>query len=676
MRNKPLNPRIYRVICLLIFAIVILSVFVIRLCFLQIYQHDRWAELSKKNHVSKRVLDVKRGVISDRNGMELAISVETYHVYLYTKEVKDLNEAAGLLSTILPLSRDEIIKKCKNGKYVLLCKNIELNLANKIRQLNIPGINLESHYQRYYPQNTLAANLIGFCGGDQEGLEGLEKLYDKSLKGYPGMAIQEDISLSGSSEAGRLKNITPPMGGSNITLTIDAFIQHVIENELQVLAKKYDPLDITGIVADPYTGEILGMACYPTYDLNHFSKATPFSIKNRPATDMFEPGSCIKIIAAATALENRKVDSSNRFYCKGYGEMPGRKMKCTGHHGLLDINEAVAKSCNAAMLQLSQLLEPEMIYRMYKRFGLGEPTGIEVLSESNGILRPPSRWSAFSPSSLCIGQELTVTSLQVIQAYSAIANGGNLIRPRLIKSICSADGEFKQEFEPEVIRKVISPQLSRKLRSMLRGVVDEGGGSRAALEDYTSGGKTSTAQKPDGKGGYSNTKLVTSFVGMAPAMEPRIVVFVALNEPKGDTKTMFGSRLAAPSFAVIAEKVLKYLKVPPDKNVKSSENGVNSLLEMTAAHGEAMDKLNDVLPITSTNIASGINDINNAPPSINTVPNLIGKSLKGVIQTVNSMGLKAIYDGDGIVVKQLPPAGRPFPTSRILRIKLSSTITE
>ncbi len=671
MRNKSLRPRIYRIFFIMALAIIIMIVFIIRLFYLQIYQYDRWTEMSKKNHVSKRVLDVKRGVITDRNNMELAISVETYHIYLYTPEVKDLNGVAVTLSSMLPISREEIIKKCHKGKYVLLCKNIELNLANKIRQLNIPGINLESHYQRYYPQKTLAANLIGFCGSDQVGLEGLEKLYDKTLKGYPGVAIQEDISLSKNNGASVLKTITPAMGGSNITLTVDTFIQHIIENELKELAEKYDPLDTTAIVADPHTGEILGMACYPTFDLNNFSKSKPFNIKNRPATDMFEPGSCIKILAAATALENKKVDSNTRFYCKGYGELQGpkyRKMNCTGHHGLLDINEAVAKSCNAAMLQLSQLVERDMIYSMYKRFGLGEPTGIEVLSESNGILKPPSKWSAFSPSSLCIGQELTVTSLQIVQAYCAIANGGNLIRPRLIKKITSADGSFIQEYEPEIIRKVISPQLSVRLRSMLRGVVDEGGGYRAALEDYTSGGKTSTAQKPDGKGGYSNTKVVTSFIGMAPAMDPKIVVFVALNEPKGDERTRFGSRLAAPSFAKICDKVLKYMKVPPDKD---NRDGVSSLLKITNDNGENIDKLKNNTASSSVEIVD--KTVSNAGT---TVPDLIGKSLKGAIQTVNSLGLKAIYDGEGIVVKQLPPPGRPFPASKILRIKLSPSISD
>ena len=674
MRKKPLRQRVYRIVFLLIIAIVVLIIFIARLCFLQIFQYERWSQMSTKNHQSKRVLEVKRGNISDRFGNELAISVETYHVYLYTKEIKNLDEVATALSSALSITREEIIKKCKKSNYALLCKNIDLNLANKIKQLNIPGLRLESHFQRYYPQNTLAANLIGFCGADQEGLEGIEKLYDKTLKGYPGMAIQEDVTLSSNSTGNRIRCISPAMGGSNIMLTIDTYIQHILENELIEIHKKYNPMDSTAIAANPYTGEILGMACYPTYDLNNFSKSNPWNIKNRPATDMFEPGSCIKIIAAATGLENRKVDSGTRFYCKGYGEMKDRKMKCTGQHGFLDINGAVANSCNAAMMQLSQLVEPDMIYRMYKRFGLGEPTGIEVLSESSGILRPPSKWSLFSPSSLCIGQEMTVTALQVVQAYCIIANGGNLIRPRLIKRISSADGEFVQNFEPEVIRKVISAPLARKLRSMLRGVVETGGGKRAAMEDYTCGGKTSTAQKPDGKGGYSNTKLVTSFVGMAPAMEPKIVVFVALNEPKGDTRTMFGSRLAAPSFAVIAEKILKYMKIPPDKDIKQEgAQGVNQLLETTVALGEVgYGQQNELTAQTA-----GETSLDGPPPAgVNVVPDLSGKSLRGAMQTIKSLGLKAIYDGDGIVVKQMPPPGRPFPVSKILRLKLSANIND
>ena len=674
MRQRPLNPRIYRIMFLLFIAVIVILVFVIRLGYLQVYQYDRWSELSTKNHVRKHVLDVKRGAILDRHGMELAISVENYNVYLYTKEVKNKVETAGTLATILPLTREEILKKCAKDGYILLCKDIDLNLANKLRQLNIAGINLESHYKRYYPQKTLASNLIGFTNPDQQGLEGLEKLYEKTLKGYPGLAIQEDISLSDNRGASPLRNVTPPMGGSNITLTIDAFIQHTLETELQVLAKKYDPVDTTAIAIDPNTGEILGMACYPTYDLNEYNKSKPAQRRNRSATDIFEPGSCIKIVAAAAALENQKVDSGSRFYCKGYGEMPGRKMKCTGHHGLLDLNEAVAKSCNAAMLQLSQLMEPEMIYRMYKRFGFGEPTGVEVLSESVGILQPPSRWSAFSPSSLCIGQEMAVTGLQVVQAYCAIANGGNLIRPRLIKRISSPDNEFRQDFEPEIIRKVVSPQLAKKLRNMLRGVIDIGGGKAAAMEDYTAGGKTSTAQKPDGHGGYSNTRLVTSFVGMAPINEPKVVIFVAINEPKGDTRTMFGSRLAAPSFSVLAEKILKYMKVQPDKNIKANGGtGVNNLLEMTVAHGENNDYRNNN---DKEQQSEGESSEIAASAGSGKVPNLMGKSLKGTMQIVNGLGLKAIYDGNGVVVKQLPPPGHPFPASRILRIKLSAELME
>lgn len=668
MRKRALNPRIYRIGFLMLVAVIILLVFTIRLGQLQIFQFERWSNLSTQNHVKKRVIDVKRGTITDRHGVELAISVETYHVYLFTREVKNLQETAGILATVLPITRDEIIKKCGKGGYILLCKNIELNIANKLKQMKVPGINLESHFQRYYPQNNLAANLIGFCGAEQEGLEGMELLYDKTLRGYPGLAVQEDVSLSGNNAAGRLRHIRPPMGGSNITLTIDAFIQHTLENELQELVKKYDPVDTTAIAIEPNTGEILGMACYPTYNLNEYAKSNPGDRKNRSAIDIFEPGSCIKIIAAATGLENGKVDSGSRFYCKGYGEItsPYRKMKCTGHHGLLDINGAIAKSCNAAMLQLSQLVEPDMIYRMYKRFGFGEPTGVEVLTESSGILRPPSKWSAFSPSSLCIGQEMAVTGLQVIQAYCAIANGGNLLRPRLVKRISSADNDMRQDFEPEIKRRVVSPALAKKLRSMLRGVVDEGGGSRASLEDYTSGGKTSTAQKPDGHGGYSHTKLVTSFIGMAPISEPKVVIFVALNEPKGDSRTLFGSRLAAPAFAHVADKILKYLKVPPDNNLKPiQENSVNTLIELSAAHGEGIEKNDDP-----------DSDADGDLPNGTGVPNLIGKSLKGAMMTVNNLGLKAIYDGNGVVIKQMPSPGKAFPASKILRVKLSPNLVE
>ncbi len=662
-----------RAILLLGISGLMIGIFILRLVQLQVFQYNQWALRSTRNHVSKRVLDMKRGNIYDRRGDELAISVDTYTVFLYSREVKSLAEAANLMATVLPMTREEIIAKVGDRSgYIQIYKELEPNLAMKLQKLNIPGVNLESHYRRYYPQKALASNLIGFTGAEQQGLEGLERLFDKTLRGYPGLAVQEDISLSESGPA-RMRIITPPMGGSNINLTIDSFIQHVLESELTKLVEKYEPIDATAIVMDPYSGEILGMACLPNYDLNNFGEAKPEFRRNRPATDFFEPGSCIKIIAVASALENNKVDRSTRFYCRGFGEMPGRRIRCHGAHGLVNVDKAIAESCNASMMQLSQMLEPSMIYRTYKKFGFGDPTGAEVVAESNGIFKPPSKWSGFSPSSIAIGQEMTVTGLQMVQAYSAIANGGNLVKPRLVKRIVSPDNEIRQDFGPEIVRRVITPEQARNLRRMLMGVVEDGTGHMAMLEDYTSGGKTSTAQKANPRGGYFNDKVVVNFIGMIPAMDPKIVLFVAVNEPKGDERTLYGGQVTAPSFARIADRVLKHLKVPPDRSI-SQEARVEELLKKNKITvKQEIIKLPNMLSTASDGVAS---TTITASSSEELVPDLRGKSLKAAIQMIDRQNLKAIYEGNGVVIAQQPPAGRPLPASKILRVKLSPDIVE
>jgi len=673
MSVRAMQPRTMRALALLALSALMTGVFIMRLVQLQVLQYNQWAQRSTKNHVSKRVLDMKRGNIYDRRGDELAISVDTYTVFLYTREIKSLSEAANALATVLPMSREEIIAKVGDRSgYIQIYKELEPNLAMKLQKLNIPGVNLESHYRRYYPQKSLASNLIGFTGAEQQGLEGLEKLFDKTLRGYPGLAVQEDISLSESGPA-RMRVITPPMGGSNINLTIDSFIQHVIESELAKLVEQYDPIDATAIVMDPHTGEILGMGCLPNYDLNNFGEAKPDARRNRPATDFFEPGSCIKILAVASAIENGKADRNTRFYCRGFGEMPGRRIRCHGAHGLVDTDKAIAESCNAAMMQISQMIEPSMLYRTYKKFGFGDPTGAEVVAESNGIFRAPSKWSAFSPSSISIGQEMTVTGLQLVQAYSAIANGGNLIRPRLIKRITSQDSEIREDFEPEIVRRVISPEIARTLRRMLMGVVEGGTGKMAMLEDYTAGGKTSTAQKANPRGGYFNDKVVVSFMGMIPAMDPRIVLLVAVNEPKGDERTLFGGKVTAPAFARIADRVLKHLKVPPDRSLTPEAREEQLLKNNKITVKQEIIKLPNLISQAHASVASAAIS---ASDTCELVPDLRGKSLKAAIQTINSRELKAIFEGNGVVIAQQPPPGRPLPNSRILRVKLSPDFIE
>ncbi|GAB4271256.1 MAG: stage V sporulation protein D [Candidatus Rifleibacteriota bacterium] len=663
MKKLKLHPRTIRSLLLLSMALIIFLVFVLRLIQLQIFQHNQWAVRSQHNHATKRVLEMKRGSILDRNGVELAISVDTYNVCIYTRELKSISDTATALASVLPMSREEIIARIGDRSgYFSIYKDLEPNLAMKLDKLDLPGVVLESNYRRYYPQKTLASNIIGFTGTDKHGLEGLEYLYENTLRGYPGLAVQESISLSDTGPA-KMRVITPPMGGSNINLTIDAFIQHTLETELDAIVKTYDPIDATAIAMDPATGEILGMACIPDYDLNNFSVSKPEQRRNRPVTDSFEPGSCMKIFAMAAAIESGKADHGTRFYCRGYAELEGRRIKCHGAHGLVDMEEAIAESCNAAMAQVSQMIDHETLYRTYKLLGFGDLTGIEVPGEITGKLNPPSKWSGFSAASLCFGQELTTTAIQLVTAYSAIANGGILLKPHIIKRISSPDNDIIQNFNRTEVRKALSPETAKWLRKMLLGVVEGGTGKLAWLEDYTIGGKTSTAQKANPKGGYYNDKVVTSFIGMAPALNPRLVLYVGVNEPKGDEKTLYGGKVAAPAFARIMDRVLKYLKVPPDRTTS------------LAARKEQLQRIssNETQEIVKLpNKLNGVADLQTAKvdPS-GLTPDLHGISMKRAIKTLNALGLKGIFEGNGLVISQSPKPGTPIPESKIILLNLS-----
>ncbi len=668
MVKGKLHPRTFKLLLLLAMASTIFLVFILRLIQLQVFQYNQWALRSKHNHATKRVLEMKRGSILDRNGVELAISVDTYTVSIFARELKSVGEAATSLASVLPVSRDEIIARIGDRTgYFPIYKNLEPNLAVKLEKLAVPGVVLESNYHRYYPQKNLASNLIGFTGQDQHGLEGIEFLYDQTLRGYPGLAVQEGISISNSGPA-RMRIVTPPMGGSNINLTIDSFIQHTLERELEDLVKKYDPIDAVAVAMDPYSGEILGMACLPSYDLNNFGASKAEHRRNRPVTDSFEPGSCIKIFAVASAIESGKADHGTRFYCRGYAELDGRRIKCHGAHGLVDLDKAIAESCNAAMAQISQMVDKNTLYRTYKLFGFGDTTGIEAPGEITGVLNPPSKWSGFSAASLCFGQELTTTAIQLVAAYSAIANGGIMVKPHLLKKISSPDNDISQDIKPVQVRRVISAETAKWLRKMLLGVVEDGTGKLARLEDYTLGGKTSTAQKANPRGGYYNEKVVTSFIGMSPAMNPKIVLYVGVNEPKGDEKTLFGGKVAAPYFARMLDRVLKHMKVPPDRKTS------------LAARHEQLQKIGQA---SSANIIQLPNRLNEKTElqtakielSRETVPDLKGFSLKKAIRILNDLGLKGIFEGNGIVVTQSPPPGTPVPDSKILMVKLSPEIS-
>lgn len=665
MKKRPLQNRILRSLFLFSLLIGIFVIFSARLFQLQVIQYDQWSQRSQRNHVRKRTLDIKRGTIFDRNGVELAISVDTYNVFLFTREVRSLPDAVNALASVLPVSRDEIteIVEGRSG-YLPIYRNLEPTLAMKLQQMRIPGVNLESSYRRFYPQNNLAAHIIGFTSGDRRGIEGIEWLYEESLRGYPGLAVIEDASVT-DSEGSQMRVIRPPMGGSNIYLTIDSFIQHTIETELNNIMQTLSPVDASAIAIDPHTGEILGMACVPNFNLNEYNTAQAIQRSNRPVIHTFEPGSSMKIFGIAGALTKSAIDHGTRFYCRGHTVINGRRMRCTRSHGLIDINQALAQSCNVAMVNITQLIDNAQLYRTYRNFGFGQPTGIDLPGEVSGTLRPPSRWSSFSASSLAIGQEISVSLLQIARAYSAIANGGNLVKPQIIRKITTSDHDTSHKMEPEIITRAISAPLARWLRSMLMGAVEFGTGTRAALDDYTVGGKTSTAQKPNPEGGYHDDQVVVSFAGMAPALDPRVVLVVTINAPKGDSNTLYGGRLAAPSFARIMNRILKHMNVPPDKRSFLTAQQKQLLLKH-----RLQTSVPQILPADAE--TPKVASESKLKADQNTVPDLKGKTIRSAMIYLQERKLQGVMEGNGVVVSQTPPAGHPIPEDRTLILSFSS----
>ena len=671
MKLRPLRPRTVRAGALFVSFALLLLVYSLRLFQLQVGQHEQWRRRSENNHQSKRVLEMKRGTIYDRHGAELAISVENYTVFLYTREIKSVPETANLLSTVLPMTREEILEKIGTRKgYFAIIKNLERKPATRLMEMKLPGVHLEETFKRVYPQNRLCSNLIGFCGTDGHGLEGLELSFDKSMRGYPGLAVQEDVMMDGAPR--RLRVVQPPAGGSNLYLTIDSFVQHLLEGELAKLVKQYRPIDATAIVMDPYTGEILGMACLPNYDLNDFSGSPPDSHRNRSVVDYFEPGSCMKIFAVAAGLAVGKLDADTRFYCRGYSELFGKRIKCHGAHGLVDLAKAISESCNSAMVQIGQTLDPRDLFRMYRELGFGEPTGIDAPAESQGILRPPSRWSGLTGPSISIGQELAVTGIQLVSAYATIANGGELMRPRIVRRLVSQKGDLETEIQPEVRRRVLTPQIAAYLRRLLLGVVEIGTGRQAALPNYTISGKTSTAQKANPKGGYYMDKVVTSFVGFVPALNPKIVMLVAVNEPKGDEKTLFGGKVAGPVFAALADRLMKYLKVPPDKIPP---------VALSSSAGEFLGTASPAFVprlLPPVQMASGTKPLATdlpSPPEFRVgsfVPDFRGLPLRQVVGYSRALPVQVIMQGNGVAYEQVPPPGTPLANTPHITVKFSS----
>jgi cell division protein FtsI (penicillin-binding protein 3) len=553
-----------------IFALALLALLA-RLFDLQILQHHFLSSLAERQHQKSTELRGKRGTIYERRLRELALSVHRESIYLNPGDFSMNPETVTQLARTLGLQEAVILEKLHSDRqFVWLKRRSPPEEVEAVRSLGIKGIGFVTESQRVYPKGALAGQLIGFVGTDETGLEGIEHTYDSTLAGEA-VRVMLDRDARGRPISLQSDAIREPAQGFDLVLTLDERIQFVAERELRQQISQLGARGGVALVMQPFTGEILALANESPFDPNSFRDATAKVWRERGITDTFEPGSTIKAFLAAGAMEERLVRPDDMFFGE-QGSIQVASVAIRDHekYGWLTFREVIEKSSNVGAIKVGQRLGKDRLYDYLTRFGLGSRTGVDFPGEALGLLRPPQQWSEVSLASLSIGQELSVTSLQLATAFSALANGGMLMRPRLVKAIMK-DGQVVQETAPTTIRRVISESTARQITNLMQGVVTRGTGRAAAVEGYAVAGKTGTAQKFDATlGKYSPQKYVASFIGYLPAERPRATILVSIDEPQ--VAMAWGGIAAAPLFGAIAQQTMRYLRVPPDsKHTRSLE---------------------------------------------------------------------------------------------------------
>lgn len=621
------------VLCLLFAALAV------RLAYVQI---GKGAELSAKAEDSWRrniPYSAKRGEISDRNGSVLAYNITTPTVMAIPVQIKNPEQTAKSLAPLLGMGEESVLKSITKKQSIVRLqpggRKITMEKAQQIRDLALPGIVVAEDNKRYYPFGGLAAHILGFTGGYNQGLTGIESKYDSLLSGMNG-SVSYLSDAGGRLMPGSSEKYAPPKDGLNLTLTIDKTIQSIIERELDQAMERLQPDAALSIAMDPKTGEILGMAARPGYEPGQYQEydAEVYN-RNLPIWMTYEPGSTFKIITLAAALEEKKVDLLNdRFFDPGYVKVAGATLRCwkKGGHGSQTFLQVVENSCNPGFVALGQRLGKETLFQYIKNFGFGSKTGIDLSGEENGILFKLSQVGPVELATTSFGQGVSVTPIQQITAVSAAINGGVLYKPYVAKSWTNPDtGEVVSQTEPQAVRRVISEEASKQVRSALESVVAKGTGGNAFIDGYRVGGKTGTAQKVV-NGRYSPNEHIVSFIGFAPADDPQIVVYTAVDNPQG---IQFGGVVAAPIVRNILEDALEYMQVPPRKEQLSKKY----------KYGET--------PVV-------------------TVPDLIGHSAQEIYENMN-MNFNLAKSGAGnVVINQAPKAGARVEKGSTIRIYMGS----
>jgi len=595
-----------------------------RLVWLQVIRHSEWVDKAEKQQQRTFAVAPRRGVLYDRNLRELAMTVLVDSIYAVPSELGDNREkAAAMLAQVVHTdSLDNFTTEQQmaarfnaSRNFAWVARRVDAATADRVRELNLKGVYFQKEFKRFYPNNELAAQVLGYVGTDDAGLGGLEQEFDEEMHGAPGhklTAVDAKRHVMGSLES-------EPVPGENLVLTIDANIQHMAEQALDAQMEKMKAAHGTVVVQDPHTGQILALAIAPRFNPNDKHHMDASVLKNLAVSDVYEPGSTFKLVSYSAAIDAAGVEPSDLVDCQGGAlTMYGRTLhddKSDGRMGVVTVQYALERSSDVGAAKMALKVGPDRFYQYIRGFGFGDRSGIELPSETRGLLRPPRKWGSTSILSLAIGQEVGVTPVQLVTMVSTIANGGVYLPPHVLlqstddlkgnprlKPAAFHPGNELPAKLPDGAHRVIKEITAAKMRSMMEGIVTEGTGKNAQLNGYSSAGKTGTAQKVDPvTHTYSHTKLVASFAGFAPVNSPAVSIAVVIDTPTVGSR--YGAETSAPVFREVAQQVLEYLGVPHDQPLKTTK-------EMVAANK----------PVAEDGPSQNTEDLNALFEEVNNLP--------------------------------------------------------
>ena len=639
-----------------------------RLYFLHVVHSADYRQRAERQQ--QRTFDVTppRGIIYDRNKNELAVSIKVDSVFAVPDEIEDPSATAEALSSLLSTPLDEVSGKLQTQRsFVWIKRKVSVSESLALAAAKLPGIYFQKEHHRFYPKREMAAHILGYVNIDEEGMGGLEYRYNRHVRGETGRAV-----IMTDARGRSFNSIEqPPAPGANLITTIDENIQYILEKEIVEAAAKTRAKGISIIAMSPSTGEIFGMANYPTFNPNEYARYTPEAWANRAVSQTYEPGSTFKIVTVASAIEEGVATPADVIDCQmGSIVLFGRLIHDHKPFGLLTVKQIMEKSSDVGAIKLGLRLGDERFAGYIGRMGFGKPTNIDLPGEERGLTKPASHWTKSSIGSIAMGQEIGVTPLHIIRMVSVIANGGILYEPYIVKRVEHPQNGILSETTPHGQR-VISADTAAKLQDMLEVVVTQGTATAGKLEGYTAAGKTGTAQKIDETGNYSKTKYVASFAGFAPASNPVVAIIVVIDEPVGQH---MGGDVAAPLFKKVAEPILRYMSLPPDVPSYAPQYTVKEA-KRTFTVGTVYKGPHSLLPVSTAVIDPRYSD-DSADFGGITVPDFHGKSLRQVTEECLKAGLRLQSAGSGAAVEQMPQPGASVRAGARVEVRFSTRTAE